>query len=102
MKTQSKILNPNPFHIWLNLFFGPNHQKVILEKSWDRSTKLRQYYRIECFDEHREGTGEELHQEVAELHVRKRQIIDFKGKETEWENELYGETSQDLNNFKHV
>ena len=78
MKTQSKILNPNPFHIWLNLVLGPNHQKVILENSWDRSTKLRQYYGIECFDEHGDwenewGTAEELHREVAELHLRKNQ-----------------------------
>jgi len=26
----------------------------------------------------------ELHKEVVELHLRKRQIIDFKGKEAEW------------------
>jgi len=52
VKTLSEALNPNQFHIWLSLFFGPNHQKVMLEDSWDSSIKLRQYYRIECFDEH--------------------------------------------------
>lgn len=71
MKIRSKTINPNPFHIWLNLEFGPNHQN-----SWDRSTKLMHDYRIECFDEHGDwengwGTAEELHQEVAELHLKR-------------------------------